>query len=221
MSSRSSKRWKDPTDYWNIKLFSSLHYRTSSGIPIIRAYKKDIPEQIIPANISAGGKVTPIKSSKRDAFAHFYLDDYHFERFWNFPIRYVKYLQTFDGALSPDFSVYADYPEIIQQMNVYRNRALGAYWQSQGIPVIPSVSWSSLDSLQWCFDAIEPRSVVAISTVGVLRTPELKKHLVIGYLEMVRQLEPIHILVYGKCPEELYSCNIEITQYQPFYQKFE
>jgi len=219
MSRKTSKRWKDPTDYWNIKLFSSLTRRTSSGIPMIPRYTGEIPTQFIPANIAAGEKVHPIK--ERTGFAHFYLDDYQFERFWNFPIRYVKYLQTFEGTLSPDYSVYADYPEIIQRMNIYRSRALGAYWHMCGIPVIPSISWNNPQSFEWCFDGIDLESIVSISTVGALRTQQLKEYLILGYGEMIRLLNPISVIIYGLYPKELESFGVPIIKMNAFYEKFE
>jgi len=231
-----SKKWYDPTDYWNTKLFKSLSYRDNEGTPIVKAYTKNIPERYIPANIKAGKAknacsycgysktithTTPQHKNNRNGFAHFYLDDYQFERFWNYPLRYIKYLHTFDGAIAPDFSVYSDYPLALQKFNQYRNRALAAYWQSCGIDVIPSVSWSDFESLQWCFKAIQSHSVLSLSTVGILRTNDFKKILVTGFGEMIRVLQPTHIIVYGRYPKELDNFNMPITRIKAFYEKFE
>lgn len=213
-----SKGWKSGTDYWKIKLFTHLTYRTHEGVPIIRAYTDEVPKKLIPANIKAGQKIKI--QTKRDGFAHFYLDDYQFERFWNYPIRYTNYLSSFDGVLSPDYSVYEDYPIIIQKMNVYRNRALGAYWQSLGINVIPSVSWNTQSSFEYCFEGIEEGSIVAISTVGVLRTKRLKELLLIGFGEMINRIKPKGVLIYGSPLQLLYTYNIPIYKVNPFYYRF-
>lgn len=218
---RQSQRWKDPTDSWNMHLFSSLTYRDDDGIPIIPAYTGSLPTTCIPANIAAGGKVKPQHTQERNGFAHFYLDDYQFERFWNYPIRYVRYLQTFEGALSPDFSVYSDYPKIIQKLNVFRNRALGAYWNMCDIPVIPSISWNNPESFEWCFNAVEQQSVLAISTVGALKTQQLKEYLIMGYAEMISRLEPTTVLIYGRYPQELDQFGIHNIRMQSFHEKFE
>ena len=45
-----------------------------------------------------------------------------------------------------------------------KNRWCGAFWQKQKMTVIPAISWSSNSSLEFCFDAIEKGSVVAVST---------------------------------------------------------
>jgi len=224
MSNSSSHRWRDPTDYWNTKLFRSITYRNKHGTPILKAYKGTCPAHLVAANVAAGGKkqrVAPQLVTQRSGFAHFYLDDYQFERFWNFPIRYVDYLSTFKGALSPDFSVYSDYPEDIQRMNVYRNRALGAYWDMCNIPVIPSISWNLPKSFQWCFDAVEPEGIVSISTVGSLRTSELKRMLIMGYTEMVSRLAPITVIIYGRYPSELDDFGVRNVRVKAFYEKFE
>ncbi len=44
-------------------------------------------------------------------------------------------MKKYDGVLSPDFSMYTNYPEAFQIWQVYRNRWCAAYWQSKGIKV--------------------------------------------------------------------------------------
>jgi len=45
---------------------------------------------------------------------HFYIHDYHFERVWNNPQRYLDMFKRFDGVITPDFSVYRDMPLAMQ-----------------------------------------------------------------------------------------------------------
>ncbi|MCP3685470.1 MAG: DUF4417 domain-containing protein [bacterium] len=221
MPSKSSKRWRDSTDYWNIKLFRDITYRDKNGIPILRARKDDEIKSLIPTHLYNAGQTKPRLGADRNGYTHFYLDDYQFERFWNFPIRYTNYLKTFNGTLSPDYSVYADYPYPVQVANVFRNRALGAYWAMNGIKVIPSISWNVEKSFEWCFDAVEKDGVVAISTVGSLRTEELKRLLLIGYVEMLNRIRPCKVIVYGTCPEELHKFGVPIKTFKAFHKKFE
>lgn len=77
-----------------------------------------------------------------DAFCHFFIDDYRFERVWNQPERYIDTLRKYDGVLSPDFSMYTDMPLPMQAWNSYRSKALAKYWQGEGITVIPTLCWS-------------------------------------------------------------------------------
>ena len=62
---------------------------------------------------------------------HFFLDDYQFNRVWTNPDRYIPMLQKFKYVLTPDFSLYTDFPKPLRIYNHYRKHWLGAYWQIQ------------------------------------------------------------------------------------------
>ena len=83
-----------------------------------------------------------LKSKDYESTVHFFIDDYQFERIWNFPERYIDKLSKFKAVISPDFSLYTGMSTISQLWNVYRNRFIGAYMQMKGIEVIPSLSWT-------------------------------------------------------------------------------
>lgn len=101
-----------------------------------------------------------------DKICHFYLDDYQFERVWNDPDRYVSILKKFYAVLAPDFSLYLDFPKAVQIFNHYRKMWCAAYWQENGIAVIPTICWSDEASFEWCFDGIPKHSLISVSTVG-------------------------------------------------------
>ena len=42
----------------------------------------------------------------------------------------------------------------------------GAYWQSKGLTVIPTISWSTPSSYDFCFDGVEENSIVAVGMIG-------------------------------------------------------
>lgn len=42
----------------------------------------------------------------KDCGIHFFVDDYQFERVWNYPEKYVDILAEYDCILTPDFSLY-------------------------------------------------------------------------------------------------------------------
>lgn len=83
---------------------------------------------------------------------HFFIDDYQFTRLWTNPDAYLDMLRAFKCVFTPDFSTYTDFPKAVQIWNHYRKHWLGAYWQSNGITVIPTISWSDESSFDWCFD---------------------------------------------------------------------
>ncbi|HSM74073.1 MAG TPA: DUF4417 domain-containing protein, partial [Desulfobacterales bacterium] len=97
----------------------------------------------------------------KGAGLHFFIEDYLFEAEWNRPGQAVKGLAAYEAVLTPDFSLYRDWPLVAQMWNVYRSRWCGAYWQANGLTVIPTVSWSTAASYEFCFLGIPRYSVVA------------------------------------------------------------
>lgn len=128
---------------------------------------------------------------------HFFVDDYQFERVWNYPEKYIDILQDYDCILSPDFSLYMDMPMPMKIWNIYRSRMIGAYYQSQGIKVIPTISWAEEETFEFCFQGIPKGSIVAVSTIGVKRDADALHIWESGMQEMINQIEPNTILVYG------------------------
>lgn len=154
--------------------------------------------------------------------AHFYYDDYKFISAWREPEKYLERLKEFKAVVSPDFSVYTDFPRALQILACYRRQWCGAYWQSEGIDVIPDVVWGDKDSFDYCFDGIPKHSVVAVSTVGVRndktwnnKEGDLFKA---GYDEMIKRLEPTKIIVYGSMIDGLEGDIINIPSY--YQEKF-
>ena len=85
------------------------------------------------------------------------------------PQKYLEVVKKFKGIIAPDFSLYRDLPTPLNIYNCWRNKVLMAYYQSQGIDVIPNVSWSDETSFSWCFDGLPINSVLAVSTNGCIR----------------------------------------------------
>lgn len=148
---------------------------------------------------------------------HFFLDDYQFIRLWTDPDKYMDKLRQFAYVMSPDFSMYTDFPKALQIYNHYRKHWLAAYWQEHGIKVIPTICWSGRESFGWCFDGEPMHSTVAISSVGTQNSTERKRKFLEGYEEMVRRLEPAQIIFYGRVPEE---CKGNIVRVKAFSEKW-
>lgn len=149
---------------------------------------------------------------------HFFLDDYQFTNVWKQPQRYLDVLRRFGSVMSPDFSTYRDMPVALQIYSHYRKHWCAQYWQSNGINVIPTISWSAPESFEWCFDG-EPRgSVVAISTVGVQRSKEAAELFRRGYTEMLERLAPCKVVCYGQA---LPFMSGEVFEVAAFYDKFD
>lgn len=148
---------------------------------------------------------------------HFFVDDYQFNRLWTNIDRYIPMLSEFSYVMSPDFSTYTDFPKAIQIYNHYRKHWAGAYLQEAGIQVIPTISWSTPDSFEWCFDGEPEGATVAVSSVGCMNSKEKKALFLAGYAEMVRRLRPETIIFYGNVPDE---CMGNIVRIKAFQDKF-
>ena len=142
-------------------------------------------------------KSTP-DADKRGKGCHFFIDDYQFERVWTRPDKYLRCLSAYDCVLTPDFSLYMDMPDAMQQWNRYRSAALGSYWARNGIMVVPTLSWAQPSSYGFCFKGIPRHATVATSTVGVARDKDAQAVWFDGMREAMKRLEPSRVLLYGK-----------------------
>ena len=134
---------------------------------------------------------------------HFFVDDYQFERVWNQPERYVEKLSQYAVVATPDFSPYADMPLITQMWNHYRKQWCGAFWQSKGITVIPTVRASKDErSLDWYLDGIPRGGIVMISSMWTANEDD-RAYFKREYNTMYEALHPRKVFVYGNPVEGL------------------
>lgn len=154
---------------------------------------------------------------------HFFVDDYQFTRLWTQPDAYLELLKRFKCVCTPDFSTYTDFPKAIQIYNHYRKHWLGAYWQANGLEVIPTISWSDKASFDWCFDGEPVGGVVAVSSVGTQLNRNSQRLFMDGYREMLDRLKPSKILFYGIIPDGCKDTNgaklIPLTTFQDGLKK--
>lgn len=152
---------------------------------------------------------------------HFFIDDYQFTRLWSNPDAYLAMLGRFQAVMTPDFSTYTDFPKAIQIYNHYRKHWLGAYWQWHGLLVVPTISWSDEESLEWCFDGEPVGGTVAVSAVGTQMDAPARKLFLMGWAAMLEKLHPSTVIFYGAVPDECKSENIiQIAAYQDRLKKF-
>ena len=155
-------------------------------------------------------------SDYENYIAHFFYDDYKFIAAWREPEKYIDRLRQFKAVVSPDFSVYTDFPRALQILACYRRQWCGAYWQSLGIDVIPDVIWGDRKSYDYCFDGVPKHSTVAVSSVGVKLDKDWNCDegiFIQGYEEMLKRLEPTTILFYGDLIDGLQGNIIQIPSF--------
>ena len=178
------------------------------GIPYIA------PEQCDLVNWISFNYAKTAKEEQEQHGVHFFIDDYQFVRLWSQPGTYLPMLKKFGAVMSPDFSTYTDFPVAIQIYNHYRKHWLGAYWQYNGIHVVPTISWSDHASYDWCFDGEPVGGTVAVSAVGTQMQAKQKQLFIDGYREMMDRLKPTKIIFYGRVPDECDGNIVQIASYQ-------
>lgn len=159
------------------------------------------------------------KKQKTDCGVHFFHYDFQLQCLWNTPDRYIEMLKKYKCVLSPDFSLYIDFPKALQIYNHYRKHWLAAYWQMHGIEVIPTIRWGEEDTYDWCFSGEPIGGTVAVSSVGTQKQKDLKEMFVKGYKEMLNHLQPKTIIFYGNVPEECEGNIIKIESDQSKFRR--
>ena len=90
---------------------------------------------------------------------------------------------------------------------------IGQYFQNKGLKVIPTISWAEKETFSFCFKGIPKGSIVSISTIGVKQDQNALQIWRDGVDEMIKQIEPKAILVYGGKLDYDYG-NISVIYYE-------
>ncbi|MCR4728218.1 MAG: DUF4417 domain-containing protein [Lachnospiraceae bacterium] len=161
------------------------------NIPLVR--KQDIPLDNIRLIACSDTRTNDNDVNKCNG-VHFFVDDYRFAGIYDHPERSLKRYSQYAFLLTPDFSTYSEMNLWRQLESVAMNRWCGAYWQSKGLLVVPTISWSTPRSYDFCFDGVERNATVAIGMIGCK-----KNHLgfMRGYNAMLEKISPANVLCLG------------------------
>ena len=161
------------------------------GLPLIKKQELDTSDTKLIA--CSDTKENDREHNKRYG-VHFFVDDYRFAAIYDNPDRTLKKYAQYKFLLSPDFSTYTDMDLWRQIESVAKNRWVGAYWQSKGLIVVPTISWGLSQSYEFCFDGVEKHSIVAVGMIGCKRT---KIQFMRGYNTMLEKIQPSKIICFG------------------------
>jgi hypothetical protein len=191
---RSSAYWATKPGKFDVlnlrKVFPSSG---GNGIPDLQ------PSTFVPTNLAAWNMPRHRDYAAISGGAlHFFLDDYRFETVWSSPERLLPRVTAVGATLTPDFSLWRDMPRPAQLWNIYRSRWCGAFWQSEGIEVIPTACWGTQSTFDFCFDGIPSGATVAISSMGI-RSSDIDRELFRdGLKELIYRTQPQRLLAYGQ-----------------------
>ncbi len=219
------KRKATIDDGMNPELVKGADFDGYLGIPMIKK-----PEQFITPS-----DIVPFTKRKRtncsDVAIGFYEMDQEFAEVLISPQDYIEEFckqplvtpESIKPLISPDCSLYRDAPLAVQITNVYRNRAIGYYYQSHGAYVIPQVRWGNELTYttkvlpeKLAFLGVEKHSIVAIGTYGCFKTRDDKYHFEAGLASMMETLEPEIILVYGSMNPKVFGPYLNSAKFIPY-----
>ena len=133
------------------------------GIPLIK--KQELTADNIMLVACSDTRKNDNEANKKKG-VHFFVDDYRFNGVYDNPERTFERYSQYAFLLSPDFSTYADMDLWRQLESVAKNRWVGAYWQSKGKIVIPTISWSDVRSFDFCFTVLSREALLLLVWLG-------------------------------------------------------
>lgn len=180
--------------------YSEERFNNNTNVILPGVGPYDIPEitgeEYEPCEFEAFDKIN-VCEHPENTCVHFFRDDYVFERVWRRPDYYFDKLKAFKAVMSPDFSMYTDWPIALQIFSHYKKHYLAAFMQGIGMKVYPTINWSDKRSFSWCFDGEPKNATVCVSSVGITRDKEERMAFLAGYEAMMDILTPKTILYYG------------------------
>lgn len=175
----------------HLLLTKGASFEGSIKVPLLKPVS-EIPciQQCWPINLIKQGVCS-------EMWGHCFVKDNLQNHYWNHPSQGLEKIKGLAGIISTDFSMYRDYSIERQKWNCYKNRVIAYHWQQLFKNVIPTASWSTPQSYEWCWDGLPKKSVLAITTNGVVTDKEGYRLFIGGLDELIRQKDPIALVVCG------------------------
>ena len=197
-------------DFLNFLKIKDMKLMGPYGFPEIKGVRIRHPEDV--KLLGFNYATNPKTLDKDKQWVHFFLPDYRFQQVWNNPVKYIDCFKQYKGICSPDFSCYIGMPKAMQIFNVYRMAFLSAFYEREGIKVLPSVTWGEADTYEWCFSWIPKGSAVVVSTVGCVQNKQATKEFLKGYEKMLDIVQPYQVILYGHVNEDIKAANPDFTR---------
>lgn len=156
----------------------------------------------------------------QESMLHFYVTDLRIHGLARSPHRQLFGISRYSSVTTPDFSLYRSMPRHKRIGSVWNSRAVGVYFQSRGLCVVPSLRWSGPDDYDFCFAGVPHGAPVTVSNHGCWRSQIDKIVFEDGIQALVERLCPPYILLHGRhvspgLQRELTRNSVEIHLYPP------
>ena len=137
-------------------------------------------------------------------------------RIWRQPRRYLNKLKKFNGVISPDFSLYATMPLVMQKFHVYMGRAIATWLKDNGVKVIPNARLGDERTYDFALEGLYKNDVIAIGTVGSYKRLDERNLLIPAIKKTLETLEPSDAIIYGTMPKEIDKTDYPNTQFHVY-----
>lgn len=174
-------------------LCNGVNFTSKFQFPVVEPYKGELPEVLC----SVHRLHRKPDSLLRDICGHFFTSDSHIEPFWNTPFKYLRFLQRLGWVVSTDLSLYTNMLLMQKLWNSFRNKLLAAFYQRNGVTLIPAPSFGDLKYMELYMEGWPKESIIAINSTGIGKDKRCRNLWLDGYHAMLDILKPIHILRYG------------------------
>jgi hypothetical protein len=186
-------------DNFQAFLVEDANFVGKEEYPMIEKWmiSEDPPQKIIPFN-----KINEVKNID-EYYICFYCRDEDFSRVKRNPWQYVKVFKRSKGIIGFDFSVHTDMPLIKQKSQINDNLSLTYFYGKAGVNVIPNIRYGVDDTKEDFIKAIPKGSLIAFGTYGFIKSIDEQNVWFIVLLDMIKQLRPSGIIIYGSLPSDL------------------
>lgn len=205
-----NKNYETNYDVFNSFLVREAAYSSEEEFPCIKSCN-EIPNKIITFS-----KAMSPKCKDYDSWVCFYELDFAFMRIWRQPRRYLNKLKKFNGVISPDFSVYANMPIVMQKYHIYMGRAIATWLKENGVKVIPNVRLGDERTYDFALEGLYKNDVIAIGTVGSYKRLKERNLLISAIKKTLETLEPTDAIIYGPMPKEINKSDYPKTQFHVY-----
>lgn len=177
-------------------LYGPMPKAFSTPLPELAPYKGDLPVRLLPFNVA-------YSTGNFNCTVHFFIDDLLFIRVLRNPEKYLDFFKKCHSVIGTDLSQYSDMSAEDRYYSAYINRAISAYFQQNGVRLIPNVTWSLPDSYYYSWSSMPSHSVIAINCKGIMQHDASIYLWKKGYTAACMTLCPSHIVRYGSImPDE-------------------
>lgn len=212
MSSREHRQPSHTTKEspWKPDWFSNIPVMGKYQIPVLYPYTFITQ----PTGVNSLHRQPPAEA-RATRVIHGFEDDKALMPILDSPKNYLTRYSKYTATIAPDFSLRTGMPLQDRIRSVWSSRAVGAYFQTHGLNVLPVVRWTEMSDFDFVLDGLSTGGAIALSIQSSFRDKELRKTFEEGCEVITSTLRPQQIIFYGTMTS---AVNTTLTQTSNVWQ---